>query len=139
MMSNINEKVILEALRDPNFSFIQSFADASDPAKVTRELTTLIFNHRKKRDQLKVKEREKIVLENAYEQKKRKSYMSHSDAPNEKTKGILVEIDCEDESYKIAIIEQQIKELNRDLSSIRLEIDTWKAISYSIRTEMGSF
>lgn len=138
-MSHINDQMIAEALRDPNFSFIQSFSDATDPQKVTRELTTLIFSHRRKREQLKTKEREKVVAERQYKIKKRESYQKHSKAPNEKTKGILVEIDCEKEEYDISIMEQQIKEINRDLSAIKLEIDTWKAISYSIRTEMGSF
>lgn len=140
-MHKINQETIAEAISNPEFSFIETFADAGDPAKVTREMTTLIFKHRKIREQLKIRERERVVLENKYEIKRRNSYIKHNESSTatEKAKSVLVEIDTEDEKYNLAIIDQKIRELSRDMTSIKLEIDTWKAISYSLRTEMGSF
>lgn len=138
----IDNKTIAEALNDPNFSFIQTFADAADSGKVTREMTRLLFVHRKMRNQLQVVERERVIAMNAYNKEKRESYMKHSEpknAPTEKTKTILVEIDTEDRKYEIEIMDQKIKELTRGMASIKLEIDTWKAISYNLRTEMSSF
>lgn len=138
-MSNINSEVIAKAINDPNFSFIESFADANEPAKIKKEMTRLLFLHRKQRELLQIREREKVVIQHGYEKKKRESYIKHSSAPNEKTKNVLVDIDTEKEKYELDIVEQKIKELNRNMTSIKLEIDTWKSITYNIRTEMGSF
>lgn len=138
-MSNITDETIKNALNNPEFSFIETFADASDSAKVTREMTTLVFKHRKKREQLKHRERQLVQLENELKKLQRASYNKHKDAPNEKAKSILVEIDTEEELFSVKVAEQQINELKRDLSGIKLEIDTFKAISYNLRTEMGSF
>lgn len=138
-MSNINDETIAKAIKDPNFSFIQSFADVDEPAKIKKELTRLIFLHRRQRTLLQAREREKVVIQTRYEKKKRESYMKHKSAPNEKTKNILVDIDTEQEKYELDIIDQKIKELNRNMSSIKLEIDTLKSITYNIRTEMGAF
>lgn len=137
----ITVKTIAEAMNNPHFSFIESFADAGDIAKVTNEMTRLLFLHRRKREQLKERERSKVSLVKDYESKKRTSYIKHSSVPSvtEKNKTILVDIETEKEKFEIDVIDQKIKELTRDLNSIKLEIDTWKAISYSIRTEMGSF
>lgn len=138
-MSNINIEVIAEAINDPNFSFIESFADANEPAKIKKEMTRLLFLHRKQREQLQIREREKVVIQNRYDKNKREAYMKHASAPNEKTKTILVEIDTEKEKYELDIIEQKIKEIIRNMTSIKLELDTWKSITYNIRTEMGAF
>lgn len=138
-MTQINNDVIAEAINDPNFSFMESFADSGEPEKVKKEMTRLLFIHRKKRTLLKTRERERVVIFNRYEKKRRESYLNHKSAPNEKTKTILVEIDTEKEKYELEIMDQKIKELNRDLSSIKLELDTLKSISYSIRTGMGLF
>lgn len=138
-MGKIDDKIIAEALNDPNFSFIQTFGDASEMENVGREMTRLMFLHRKERNLLKIKERERVVLNNEFEKKKRASYLKHSSAPNEKTKSILVEIDTEEEKYKIEIVDQQIKEINRSLSSIKLELDTLKAISYALKISAGIY
>lgn len=138
-MSNINNETIAKAINDPHFSFIESFADANEPAKIKKEMTRLLFLHRKERELLQIQERKKVVIQTKYEKKKRESYMKHKSAPNEKTKNILVEIDTEQEKYELDIIEQKIKEINRNMSSIKLELDTWKSITYNIRTEMGAF
>ena len=136
----ITVKTVAEAMNNPNFSFIESFADAGDISKVTQEMTRLLFLHRRKREQLKEREREKVHLVKEYENKKRNSYMKHNtSSATEKTKTILVDIDTEKEKFDIDVVDQKIKELTRDLNSIKLEIDTWKAISYSLRTEMNSF
>lgn len=136
---NINPETIAEALNDPHFSFIETFADASDSSKVTREMTRLLFTHRRMRTQLQKRERERTMILREYNKKKRESYISHKAAPNERTKSILVEIDTEEEKFQLDVIEQKIKELTRGMASIKLEIDTWKAISYNLRTEMGSY
>jgi len=136
---NIDEKTIAQALSDPNFSFLETFADATDSAKITREMTVLVFRLRQKREQLKRKERDRVVLDKKYNDKRRQAYLANSNAPNEKNKSILVEIATEEEAYNLAITEQQVKELSRDLSTIKTEIDTLKAISYNLRTEMGAF
>lgn len=140
-MSNINNETITQAISNPDFSFIESFADAADTAKVTREMTRLLFIHRNLRKQLRARERERVVLLNNYEKKKRESYMKHNQSASitEKAKNVLVEIDTEKEKYDLEIIEQKIKELTREMNAIKIEIDTWKAISYNLRTEMGSF
>lgn len=138
-MSKIDKVTIAKAIEDPNFSFIDSFADASEPAKVKKEMTRLLFLHRNQREQLKERERQRVIINNNYEKKKRESYMKHSSAPNEKTRTILVEIDTEKEKYDLEIIDQKIKEINRNLVSIKLELDTWKSVTYNLRTEMGSF
>ena len=136
----ITVKTVAEAMNNPHFSFIESFADAGDIAKVTNEMTRLLFLHRRKREQLKERERNKVNLIKDYESKKRTSYIKHSaTSATEKNKTILVDIETEKEKFEIDVVDQKIKELARDLSSIKLEIDTWKAISYSLRTEMGSF
>lgn len=134
-------ETIAEAMNNPDFSFIGTFADAGDSSKITKEMTRLLFIHRRKREQLKTREREKIILSKAYEKKKRESYLEHSKhkSTTEKAKTILVEIDTEEEKFDLDVIEQKIKELTREMSSIKLEIDTLKAISYGLRTEMGSF
>lgn len=139
MSKNINNETIAKALEDPNFSFIESFADAADVQKLGKELAKLMFQSRKQRDQLTIREREKVVLQTKYDKKKRESYMKHSNAPNEKTKMILVEIDTEKEKYEIEIIEQKIKEINRQLAAIKIEVDIIKSLTYNLRTEMGSF
>lgn len=138
-MSNINQQTIAKAINDPNFSFIDSFADANEPEKVRKEMTRLLFLHRNLRNQLRERERNKVVIQTTYDKKKRESYIKHKSAPNERSRNILVEIDTEKEKYDLDIIDQKIKELNRELSSIKIEIDTWKAIGYAIRTEMGAF
>lgn len=138
-MSNVNKDTIVKAINDPNFSFIDSFADADEPAKVRREMTRLLFLHRNLRNQLRERERNKVIIQSKYDKKRRDSYMKHKNAPNERVRNILVEIDTENEKYDLDIIDQKIKELNRELSSIKIEIDTWKAIGYAIRTEMGAF
>lgn len=138
-MGKVDEKLVMEALNDPNFSFIQTFGDASEMDKVGQEMTRLMFLHKKERNLLKIKERERVVVNNTFERKKRASYLKHKSAPNEKTKSILVEIDTEEEKYKLDIIDQQIKEINRSLSSIKLEIDTLKAISYSLKISAGIY
>lgn len=138
-MSNVNKDTIVKAINDPNFSFIDSFADADEPAKVRREMTRLLFLHRNLRNQLRERERNKVIIQSKYDKKRRDSYMKHKNAPNERVRNILVEIDTEKEKYDLDIIDQKIKELNRELSSIKIEIDTWKAIGYAIRTEMGAF
>lgn len=136
----ITYETIAEAINNPEFSFIGTFADVSDSKKVTKEMTRLLFIHRKTREQLKSRERERVVLNNKFESSKRKSYQKHSKtSATEKTKNILVEIDTEKDKYELAITDQKIKELIREMASIKLEIDTWKAISYNLRTEMGSF
>lgn len=133
------DKIILETLKNPNFSFIETFGDASDTSKVTREMTVLLFKHRKARELLKEKEREKVKALNQLKRKQREEYIKNENAPNQAHRKILVEIACEDLEWKVDILDQQIKELNRTLNAIKIEIDTWKAISYSLRTEMGSF
>lgn len=139
-MSSINKDVIAEAINNPEFSFIETFADAGDSAKVTREMTRLLFMHRSLRTQLRTRERERVVLLKKYETKKRDSYLEHNkSSATEKAKTVLVDIDTEEEQYNLNIIDQKIKEITRELSSIKIEIDTWKAISYNLRTEMGSF
>lgn len=137
----INVETIAEAMNNPDFSFIGSFSDAADSSKVTKEMTRLLFIHRKKREQLKSRERERTILLKNFEKNKRQSYIKHNNSKSvtEKTKTILVEIDTENEKFELDIVEQKIKELTREMSSIKLEIDTWKAISYNLRTEMGSF
>lgn len=140
-MSEINNDTIAQAINNPDFSFIESFADAADTTKVTKEMTRLLFVHRSLRKQLRIRERERVVLLNDYEKKKRESYIKYnkSSSTTEKAKNILVEIDTEKEKYELEITEQKIKELTREMSSIKIEIDTWKAISYNLRTEMGTF
>lgn len=138
-MSNVNKEIIAEAISDPNFSFIGTFSDVNEPIKIKKEMTRLLFFNRQQRDQLKTREREKVILQTAYDKKKRESYLKHSNAPNEKMRMFLVEIDLEKEKYDLDIIDQKIKELNRDMSSIKVELDTLKAIMYNLRTEMGSF
>lgn len=136
---NIDNDLITIALEDPNFSFIETFADADEPKKIKKEITRLLFLHKRTRNQLKTREREKVVIQTKYEKKKRDAYMKHSSAPNEKTRSILVEIDVEREKYELDIVDQQVKELVRDLNSIKTELDTLKAITYNLRTEMGAF
>lgn len=136
---HISPETISEALNDPNFSFIDTFADAADSAKVTKEMTRLLFLNRRMRNQLQKLERDRTLLLRDYNDKKRKSYISHKSAPNEKTKSILVEIDTEKEQFELDVVDQKIKELNRGLSSTKLEIDTLKAIAYNLRTEMSSY
>ena len=140
-MSNISNATIAEAIKNPEFSFIESFADAADSAKVTREMTRLLFAHRGLRNQLRTRERERVVLLKQYESQKRAAYVKYNNSTSttERAKTVLVEIETEEEKYKLDIIDQQIKELSREMSAIKLEIDTWKAISYNLRTEMGSF
>lgn len=140
-MSHISNDTIAQAINNPEFSFIETFADAADSAKVTREMTRLLFMHRSLRKQLRTRERERVVLATEYEKKKRNSYvnLSKSSSVTEKARAILVDIDTEKEKYDLDIIDQKIKELTREMSSIKIEIDTWKAISYNLRTEMGSF
>lgn len=138
-MQKVNSDTIAEAINDPNFSFLDSFADANEPEMIQKEMTRLLFFHRKQRELLTVREREKVVIQNRYDKKRRESYLNHKDAPNEKTKTILVEIDTEQEKYELEIIEQKIKELNRIIASVRLELDTLKAITYNIRTAMGAY
>ena len=138
-MTKTNNDVIAEAINDPNFSFIESFADADESEKIKKEMTRLLFLHKKERNLLKIRERERVVIFNNYEKKKRESYIRHSSAPNEKTRAVLVDIDAEKEKYELEIIDQKIKELNRSLASIKLELDTLKSISYSLRTGMGLF
>lgn len=139
-MSHLNEDTIAKAISNPEFSFIETFADAGESAKVTREMTRLLFLHRNYRKQLRTRERERVVLSSKLDKKRRDSYIKHSEtSATEKTKTVLVEIDSEKEKYDLDIIDQKIKELSRELTSIKLEIDTYKAISYNLRTEMGSF
>ena len=140
-MSHISNDTIAQAISNPEFSFIETFADAADSAKVTREMTRLLFMHRNLRKQLRTRERERVVLATEYDKKKRSSYINHSKSSSitEKAKTILVDIDTEQEKYNLDITDQKIKELTREIGSIKIEIDTWKAISYNLRTEMGSF
>lgn len=138
-MQKISNETIAEAINNPHFSFIETFADATDASKVTKEMTMLVFKNRKKREELQKRERERVVYENIFNKKRRESYNKHSNAPNEKSKGILVEIDTEEEKYNLEISEQRVKDLTRELASIKLELDTWKTIVYNLRTEMGSF
>lgn len=139
MSNNTDREIIAEAINDPNFSFIESFADANEPAKVKKEMTRLLFFNRQQREQLKMRERERVVLQNEYDKKKREAYLKQISAPNEKMRGILVDIDTEKEKYNLEIIDQKIKEINRNMSAVKLELDTLKTISYNLRTEMGSF
>lgn len=138
-MSQINNDVIAQAINDPNFSFIESFSDANEPAKIKKEMTRLLFFNRQQREQLRIREREKVTIQNKYDKVKRESYIKHSSAPNEKMRNVLVDIDTEKEKLDLEVIEQRIKEINRNMASIKLELDTWKSITYNIRTEMGSF
>ena len=134
-MSNVSDKVSLESIKDPNFSFIETFSDAADVEKVTREMTVLLFKHRKARNALRDLEAERVKAEF----KLRQEHINHESAPNQQHRKILVDIACEQEEAQLAKIDYHIKNVNRTLASIKLEIDTWKAISYSLRTEMGSF
>ena len=117
-MSKVDVHIITEALNDPNFSFIETFADAGNNMKVTRELTTLVFKHRQKRDLLKKKERQLVLLKNDYSKKKNQAYLDQASAPNERSKAVLVEIATEEEAYQISIVEQSINELKRDVRPI---------------------
>ena len=74
MSINITNETIKEALSNPEFSFIATFADAGDSAKVTREMTALVFKHRKKREQLTQRERQLVQLENDLKKLQRASY-----------------------------------------------------------------
>lgn len=134
-----DKDLIAEAINDPTFSFIDSFADAEEPEKISKEMTRLLFMHRKQRDLLTVHERERVIISSKLEKAKRESYMKHSNAPNEKTKTVLVEIDTEQLKYNLDIIDQKIKEINRIITSIKLELDTLKSMNYAIRTGMGLF
>lgn len=136
-MDSKREDLFKKAINDPNFSFIDSFADAEEPEVIQKEMTRLLFQHRRQRDLLTLRERERVVLFNTYEKKRRESYIKHSSAPNEKTKTVLVEIDTEEEKYQLEIIDQKIKEINRNIASIKLELDTLKSMSFTIRTGMG--
>lgn len=140
-MSQISNDTIAQAINNPDFSFIETFADAADSSKVTKEMTRLLFLHRSLRKQLRVRERERVVLAKTYDNKKTASYLKHakSTSATEKAKNVLVELETEQEKYELDIIEQKIKEITREMASIKLEIDTWKAIGYNLRTEMGSF
>lgn len=138
-MSRITNQEITEALNNPNFSFIESFADAGDSVKITRELTILVFKHRQKREQLQEKERLLVRQEAKLKSLKSKAYLENKDAPNENTKRVLVDLATEEEEYQVNLTRQIVSDLKRDLASIKLEIDTFKSISYNLRTEMGSF
>lgn len=137
MNQKTTNDTIAEAIRDPNFSFIDTFADASEPEKIRKELTRLLFLHRETRKQLELRERERVVLNHKYEKLKRKAYKENENAKNEKIRATLVEISTEEEKYNLEIQDQKIKELNRRLSSIKLELDVYKTIGFSIKTEMG--
>lgn len=137
MNQKTTNDTIAEAIRDPNFSFIDTFADASEPEKIRKELTRLLFLHRETRKQLELRERERVVLNHKYEKLKRKAYKENENAKNEKIRATLVEISTEEEKYNLEIQDQKIKELNRRLTSIKLELDVYKTIGFSIKTEMG--
>lgn len=137
MNQKTTHDTIAEAIRDPNFSFIDTFADASEPEKIRKELTRLLFLHRETRKQLELRERERVVLNHKYEKLKRKAYKENENAKNEKIRATLVEISTEEEKYNLEIQDQKIKELNRRLNSIKLELDVYKTIGFSIKTEMG--
>lgn len=137
MNQKTTNDTIAEAIRDPNFSFIDTFADASEPEKIRKELTRLLFLHRETRKQLELRERERVVLNHKYEKLKRKAYKENENAKNEKIRATLVEISTEEEKYNLEIQDQKIKELNRRLNSIKLELDVYKTIGFSIKTEMG--
>lgn len=138
-LKEINENIAKQALNDPNFSFFESFADASETDKIRKELTRLLFLHRETRRKLEMREREKVTIAHKYDKKKREAYIKNANAANEKTRLVLVEIESEKEKYDLEVKEQLIKELTRELNSIKLEIDIIKTIGYSLKTEMGGF
>ena len=139
MSQNISNDSIAEAIKDPNFSFIHTFADASDTEKIRKETTRLMFLHRHTRSQLEIRERERVSMINKYDALKRKSYLKNENAKNEKTRTVLVEIETEQQKYMLDVNDQKIKELNRTLAAIKTELDVLKTIGFSLKTEMGGY
>lgn len=137
-MSNINSNYTHNTTNSTEISFITTFDDVENPSKVAKEIARLLFIHREQREELKTRERERVVISQKHDKNRREAYIKHSKTSSaEKMKNILVEIDTEQDKNDLDIVEQKIKELTRNMSSIKLEIDAWKTIIYNVRTEMG--
>lgn len=136
MSSKIIYKGLEEEIRKGEFSFQDSFQDIEQLEEVNTESTKLLLKLRKINHMLVQEEREKLKLDSEYKNKFRKAYLAQENSKNETQRKLLAEIQCEELEIKIIKKEQIIKELNRLVQLIKIELDTLKTIGFNIRQEL---
>lgn len=137
MSKNYSAVSIEHAIKDPNFSFLESFADANELSKINQENARLLFLQREIRAKLDKCERALVHATVVHKAAYRKAYMDNEGAKNESQRKVITEILCQDEEIEVMKNEQLVKEYNRRLTSIRDELNTLKSITFVIRAEMN--
>lgn len=130
---------IEQAINNPNFSFLDSFADAQDLAIINKEMATLILKMRALSNELSVAEKKKSNADYAYKKEYNRAYINLGDsAKNETYKKIMAEIECEDLELNVIKFDLLAKEKQRQIYQIRSEIEALRTIASNIKQELQS-
>ncbi len=112
-----------------------SFWDSQDLINMNSTLIVTVLSLKEINRQITDYSRQKTIAELEYKRKFR-SLMISLDAKTETLKKHMAEKACEEEEYKIAVLEEILKELNRIAADKRTQLDTLKIITYNLRQEM---
>lgn len=140
MSDNIKTKKVSfeDAIKAPDFSFLDSLADVQDFAVINRETVRLILKMRKMNAEINLREVEKVKAQRAYDKAYREAYIKHEHAKNETHRKLLCEQECEELELKVVYQDVYIKQLTRLVQQAKIELDALKSLGFNIRQELQS-
>lgn len=112
-----------------------SFWDSQDLTNMNSTLIMTVLSLKEINRQITEYSRQKTIADLEYKRKYR-SLMIGLEAKTETLKKQMAEKACEEEEYKIAVLDEIIKELNRIAADKRTQLDTLKVIAFNLRQEM---
>lgn len=112
-----------------------SFWDNQDMINLNATLIHTALNLKKVNQEITKYERQKVKIEIAYKRKYRSILLSSS-AKTEGQKKLMAELECQEEEWRLAYLDEVIKELNRISLTLRQDLDTLKTLGHNLRQEM---
>lgn len=138
-MSVIKHKTLAEAIREDNFSYLDSMADYQSLQMIDKQSIVLLLAMNDLNEKLTEAERAKAQIDFNYSRAYRRAYSKYIDgAANETHRKLLAEVDCEELELQKVKNDTYIKEYNRLINKIKIELDVLKSLGHNLRQELKS-
>lgn len=125
-----------KAYETQDFSFLDSFADIQDLQLINKEIALLILHMRRISEQLDVTEKLKVKADIAYKRKYTQEYLKLENSKNETQRKLMAEMQAESEQIEVLKYEQLAKEKQRQIYTMRNEIDALRTIASNLKQEL---
>ena len=112
-----------------------SFWDDQDINSLNATLIKTALNLKAVNKEITKYERRKTQTEIIFKRKFREVVINSS-AKTEAQKKLMAEIECQEEEWKLAYLDEILRELNRISMSLRVDLDTLKTLGHNLRQEM---